>query len=187
MSTPMQSGSGKSGTKLPKGYKVGQIQQFTPEQMELLKQMMDNIGPESFISRLAAGDESLFTEMEAPAFKQFNEVQSQTASRFSGAGMGARGGSGFRNQMNQQTSDFAQGLQSKRMELRNQAIKDLQGMSHDLLNQRPYEQFAVKKQQKVPWWKQAYDLNQEMGDKVLSAYQGFSGGTPSQTQGAFQG
>jgi hypothetical protein len=134
-----------AGNKIPKGYQLGRIQNFTPEMMDLFKRMFSNVGPESYTSRLAQGDESLFEEMEAPAMKQFAGLQGNLASRFSGMGMGARRSSGFQNTANQASSDFAQQLQSRRQELQRGAIKDLHGMSTDLLSQRPYDQFLTKK------------------------------------------
>jgi hypothetical protein len=128
------------------GYKSGQMQNFTPEQMQLFQQMFGHLGPDSFLGRLASGDESGFDEMEAPAWRDFQAAQGQLASRFSGMGDGARKGSGFQNSANQASSDFASQLQSNRMNIRNQSIKDLLGMSNHLLNQRPHDNFLLEKQ-----------------------------------------
>ncbi len=147
---PGNNPTGGTGNKIPKGYSQGQIQQFTPEQMQLFSQMFSQVSPDSYTSRLAGGDESLFQEMEAPAMKQFSELQGGLASRFSGMGSGARRSSGFQNASNQASSDFAQSLQSRRQELQRNAIQDLMGMSNNLLGQRPYENFMVEKQQN-PW------------------------------------
>lgn len=141
-----------SGNKIPKGYEQGQLQQFTPEQMNLFKSLFGMVGPDSMTSKLASGDQSMFEQMEAPAMRQFGEMQGQLASRFSGMGMGGRRGSGFQNTMNQATSDFAQDLQSRRMDLQRQAIQDLMGMSTSLLGQKPQEKFLVEKQK--PWWQE---------------------------------
>lgn len=113
------------------------MQQFTPEQMQLFQQMFGHLGPDSFLGRLAGGDQEMFKEMEAPAWQQFQGLQGQMGSRFSGMGTGARRSSGFQNTANQASSDFAQALQSQRLGLQNQAIKDLMGMSNQLLGQRP--------------------------------------------------
>lgn len=134
-----------SGSKIPKGYKLGQIQQFTPEQMQLFQQMFGQVGPESFLSKLAGGDQSQFQQLEAPALRQFNELQGGIASRFSGMGAGARRSSGFQNEVTAAGQNFAEQLQSQRMNLQRQAIQDLQGMQRDLLSQRPYEQFLTEK------------------------------------------
>src|SRR5271156_1764295 len=103
MSYGMQSQSqgGMQGNKIPSGYKQARLQNFTPEQFELFQQLFSHLGPGSYLSRLAEGDESLFSEMEGPAMRQFQELQGDLASRFSGAGMGARKGSGFQNAANQ--------------------------------------------------------------------------------------
>lgn len=134
------------------GYKVGQLQQFTPEQMQLFQSLFGHLSPDSNLSRLASGDQSLFGEMEAPALRQFSELQGNLASRFSGMGMGARRSSGFQNTSNQAASSFAQDLQSRRQELQRQALMDLMGLSNTLLGQRPYEQFLYEK--KKPFWQQ---------------------------------
>lgn len=143
------------GNKVPKGYKAGQLQQFTPEQMQLFQSLFSQVAPGSYTSRLAGGDESLFQEMEAPALRQFAGLQGNIASRFSGmGGLGSRRSSGFQNTMNQAASEFAQDLQSKRQGLQRQAIMDLMGISSELLGQRPYEKFLVPKQQKPSFWQQ---------------------------------
>lgn len=140
-------GYGGQGDKIPSGYKKGTLQQFTPEQMQLFQQMFSHVGPGSYLGRLAGGDESLFKQMEGQGMKQFEQLQGQTASRFSGAGMGARRGSGFQNAVNQQTSDFAMNMQQQRQQLQQQAIMELMGLSGQLLGQKPYENFLVQKQQ----------------------------------------
>ncbi len=138
--------------KTPRGYSSGRMQNFTPEQMQLFQQMFGNVAPDSYTSRLAGGDQSLFEESERPALQQFSQLQGGLASRFSGMGTGARRSSGFQNTMNQATSDFASGLQSRRQELQRQAIKDLMGMSGELLSQKPQENFLVPKSK--PWWQE---------------------------------
>lgn len=121
------------------GMKVRQTPNFTPEQMRIFEQSQQNVSPDSYLARLAGGDESMFAEMEAPALKQFSGLQGNLASRFSGMGMGARHSSGFQNTMGAAASDFAQQLQSQRQNLQRQAIMDLSGLQNDLLNQRPYD------------------------------------------------
>ncbi len=141
--------TGKIGnTKTPSGYRSGQQAQFTPEQMQLFQQSFGQVSPESYTSRLAGGDQSLFEEMEAPALKQFSGLQGNIASRFSGQGMGGRRSSGFQNTMSSASQDFASQLQSQRQGLQRQAIQDLRGMTSDLLGQRPYQQWMTEKRQK---------------------------------------
>lgn len=145
---------GQPGDSIPKGYRAGQMQQFDPRQMELYNQGIDRLGPDSYLARLASGDPSLFEDMEAPAWRQFQEAQGGLASRFSDMGMGSRGGSGFKNAANQQSIDFATQLQSKRQELMRQALQDLHSMSQDLLNQRPNQKFLIQKQHKPSGFQQ---------------------------------
>lgn len=134
--------------KAPSGYKAFQMQNFTPEQMKLFNQLFSNVGPDSFLSKIAGGDEEAFNQMEAPAWRDFSGVQGNIASRFSGMGTGGRKSSGFQNTMTAAGSNFAQDLQSKRTDLKRQALLDLMGISNQLLNQKPYENFLVPKQKK---------------------------------------
>ena len=139
------------GDIVPKGYNKGQLSQFTPEQMQLFQQLFSNVSPDSYLSKLAGGDESSFQQIEAPAWRQFGQAQGQLGSRFSqlqpGA-MSAQRGSGFQNQAGQLGSDFAMDLASRRQQLQQQAIKDLMGLGHELLGQRPYDKFLAEKPQK---------------------------------------
>ncbi len=138
---------------VPKGYSKGQLNQFTPEQMQLFQQLFSNVGPESFLSRLGMGEEGGFEQAEAPAWKQFAQAQGELGSRFSqlapGA-MSAQKGSGFQNQAGQLGSDFAMNLASRRQDLQRQALMDLMGISQSLLGQRPYERGLFEKQQHQP-------------------------------------
>lgn len=136
---------------VPAGYQQGQLSNFTPEMMELFQRLFGNVSPDSYTGRLAQGDESLFNEIEAPALRQFSGLQGNIASRFSagGGGQGAlssRRSSGFQNTSNQAASNFAQELQARRQELQRNAIRDMHGMSIDLLGQRPYENYLLPKE-----------------------------------------
>jgi len=148
MSYGMGSPSGRSGNVIPKGYKQGQLQQFTPQQLQLFQQLFSQVSPGSSLSNLANGDQSTFDQMEAPAMRQFQGLQGQLSSRFSGMGSGARNSSGFQNSATAASSNFAQDLQSQRQSLQRQAIMDLMGISSNLLGQRPYEQFLLEKPKK---------------------------------------
>ena len=142
------------GDSIPKGYRGGQLNQFTPEQMGLFQQLFSHVGPESYLSRLSGGDQSAFAETEAPAQRQFQQQLGGIASRFSGMGTGGRHSSGFQNTTTAAASNFAQDLASRRHDMRRQAIQDLMGISSDLLGQRQYDKFLVEKQQKQNPWAQ---------------------------------
>ena len=143
---------GSTGDIIPKGYRKGQLQQFTPEQMDLFSQLFGHLGPDSFLSQLAGGDESMFEQMEAPAHRQFQGQLGQLASRFSGMGTGGRHSSGFQNTTTAAASNFSQDLAANRQNLQRQALMDLMGLSNNLLQQRPQEQFLAPKQQKSNQW-----------------------------------
>lgn len=147
-----QLGGATGGDKIPKGYALGQLQQFTPEQMNLFKQMFSQVSPDSYTGRLAAGDEDIFNQIEAPQFQQFNDILGGISSRFSQGGgqnsLSSRRSSGFQNMNTAAGSNFAQQLGSQRQQLQRQAIQDLMGMSESLLGQRPTERFLAQKPQK---------------------------------------
>lgn len=168
------------GNKIPSGYKAGRMQNFDSNQQQLFQQMFSHASPDSLTGKLAGGDQSAFEQMEAPAMRQFAGLQGNIASKFSGMGQGARNSSGFQNEMNQATSDFAQQLQSQRQQLQRQALQDLMGMSSTLLGQRPYENFMVKKQRKPSF------LQRLMGGAAPAAgglIGGFFGGPAGATAG----
>jgi hypothetical protein len=156
MNTPGQSNLRSPGNSAPplasapKGYTARQQQIFTPEQLNLFKGMFGQVSPESYLGRLAGGDQSQFEQLEAPALRQFAGLQGGIASRFSGGtgagSLGQRRSSGFYNAQNQAASDFAQQLQAQRMGLQQNAIRDLHTMSQQLLGARPFEQQLIEKQ-----------------------------------------
>jgi len=165
--------TGQIGNKTPKGTRVGQIAQFTPEQMQLFQQSFGQTSPDSYLSKLAAGDQDTFNQIEAPALRQFSALQGGLASRFSGQGMGARRSSGFQNTSNEQASNFAQELQANRQNLQRQAMMDLRGLTSELLNYRPYETFGYEKPKK-----QGFDWGGLLGG-IGGATAGFFAGGPS--------
>lgn len=144
--------SGAAGNIIPKGYKTGQLQQFTPEQMNLFKQSFAFADPSSQLYKQAMGSEEGFAPMEQRAMRDFQQFQGGLASRFSGLGLGGRHGSGFQNLATQGAQDFASSLAEKRQGLQRQALMDLMGISQNLLGQRPYEQFMIEKTHKPKWW-----------------------------------
>jgi hypothetical protein len=164
------------GVKRPHGYQPYGIQQYTPQQMRIFEGEEQYLSPDSYLGRLAGGDESIFNEIEEPALRQFNELQGNIASRFSGMGMGGRKSSGFQNTTNTALQDFASQLQAQRMNLRNQAIRDLMGFSNQFLNQRPVEKGFQKKDRSGGW-----------GEGVSTLFGGGPGLATGDTGGAIQG
>lgn len=131
----------------PSGTKVRRVQNYSPEQMKLFQQLFSHTGPDSYLNKLAMGDEDMFNQIEAPALRQFNSLQGNIASKFSGMGMGARRSSGFNNEINSAASNLAMDLQSQRQSLQRQAINDLMGFSNMLLGQKPYTTSLQQKSQ----------------------------------------
>ncbi len=166
---------GGGGDIIPKGYNKGQINNWNPEQSQIFKNSVKQVSPDSYTSRLAAGDQSLFEEMEAPANRQFNETLSGIADRFSQAGTGGRHSSAFQNATTAAGSNFIQDLQSRRGELQRNAIADLMGMSHQLLGERQYDKFIAEKPQKPNYWGQ---IGGALAGAIPGAIGGFMKGGP---------
>lgn len=135
-----------------------QLTNYTPQQQELFSSQFAGVNPNSYLGKLASGDQSTFEEMEAPAMRQFQGLQSGLASQFSGGmgqggrAMSARRGSGFYNTQNQAAMDFASQLQANRQNMRTQAIQGLHGMSMDLLNQKPFTYVEKQRREKSNWF-----------------------------------
>ena len=182
--TLSSTGSQMTGSMIPKGYKQGQLQQFTPEQMQLFQRLFSQISPDSYLSRLAGGDQESFAQMEAPAMRQFQDVLGGISSRFSGMGSGARKSSGFQNTVSTAASNFAQDLAARRHDLQRQALMDLMGISESLLSQRPYEKFLIEKQQKPSFMQQLLGAGLPAAGAIAG---GIFGGMPGAKLGATVG
>ena len=103
------------------------------------------------LSQMASGgNEDFWKQLEAPAMRQFGQLQGQLASRFSGLGTGARRSSGFQNAMGGAATDLAERLQSQRLGFQNQAIQQLLGLSNSLLG-RDTQAFIP---QQKPFWQE---------------------------------
>lgn len=171
-------GNAAGGDIIPKGYSKGQLQNYTPEQMNLFQQLFSQVNPNSQLSQLAGGDTSSFEQLEAPAMQQFQGLLSDVGNRYSqfapGA-MSAQRGSGFKQQLGAETSNFAQQLASNRMALQRQAMQDLLGISQGLLGSSPTSQFLIQKEHKPSAWGQALGV----GLPIAGAVAGGAFGGPA--------
>ena len=145
--------------------------------MKLFKNLFSFVGPDSFLSQLAQGDEGVFEDIEAPALRQFGELQGNIASRFSGMGSGGRKSSGFQNTINKAASSLAQDLQSQRQALQNQALQELMSFSGQLLGQSPYEQFLIKEQKKPGFFDQLVKYGAPVVGGLLGGPAGYGAGS----------
>jgi hypothetical protein len=169
--------SGATGNVLPKGYKTGQLQQFTPEQMALLKQSFAFTDPNGQLYKQAMGDESAFAPIEQRAMRDFQTFQGNWGSRFAGLGTGGAHSSGFRNLQTQGAQDFASSLAEQRNTLKRQALYDLMGISSTLLGQRPYEQFLIPKQKKPSIWEKILGIGLPAAGAIAGGF--IPGGGPA--------
>jgi hypothetical protein len=140
------SGTGYKQLNLPADPRIQQLFEMLMSGMEPgLKGGLD------FTSKLAqGGDENMWQTLEAPAHREFQQNQSQLASRFSGMGMGGRRSSGFNNASSEMNTDLAERLQANRIGLQRSAVHDLLGMSQSLLGTNLGDSMLIPK--KKPWW-----------------------------------
>lgn len=157
---------GATGALSPRqsGYDIVQAPRYSQDKMRQMEELRGIIEPGykqglGDMSRLAGGDQSYFEQLEAPAMRQFGELQGNIASRFSqggdlgagGAGsMGARHSSGFQNTMSGQASNLAERLMGQRMGLQQNALSQLSGLYSEL-TQDPYEMYIEEKKRRNGW------------------------------------
>jgi len=135
--------------KTPKGYNAYSQPTMDPTTAGLHEQMTKQIGTGAstgldWLNKVAGGSDEAFKDLEAPAFRQFEGSMGQLGSRFSGMGTGGTKSSGFRLAAGGMASDLAQDLQSKRMAMQSDAVKQLMGMSTNLM-QTPTAQYGLSK------------------------------------------
>jgi hypothetical protein len=129
------------------------------------------------LSDIAGGDQSKFAELEAPARRQFEQDQSQIASRFSGMGSGARRSSGHMNAQSGAAVDLAERLQGQRLGLQQNAWKQLLGIHSDLMANPTHESFLQKEKQ--PEWHKWAGASLPWLGAAGGAGLGFLGGGPA--------
>lgn len=166
----------RRGDNVPKGFRAGEVQQFDKQQTGLYNQRSNDIGPSSYLNRLASGDESAYSEMENPAYQQFQDQINGLGSRFGGFDQG-----GGRN-VSQGANDFGMRIRSQRMNMRNQALHSLFSYSQSLLGQRSKDRFLYEKQPK-----KGNNLTGYIGAGAGAIGGGYLGGPEGAIQGANAG
>lgn len=152
MSTP--SVSSLKGT----GYNQVQIPKLSREQQQLFSQVFGAAqgGIGSAVGQLGqmagGGNEESWKQLEAPALRQFGQLQGNIASRFSGMGSGARRSSGFQNATNEAGVDLAERLQSQRMGFQQSAIQQLLGLYGNLMGTQTSDTAFLPR--KKPFWQE---------------------------------
>lgn len=145
--------SGSMRDIVPKGYRLGQLQKFNPQQMELFGQLFSHLGPESFLSKLASGDQSAFAPAEEQSWRDYQGALGEMNEGLTG--MGASKSSGGNLMKTQAAMDFARALKMQRHDLQTQALRELFQMSDMLLGQEPaHRGFYEKGPKKPSFWEQ---------------------------------
>lgn len=163
---------GNSAFKTPKGYRPYSMPTMTPESMNLWKDLIQRSGGGAIsgtdlLNRIASGDESAFEMLEKPAYSAFNRLSGDIASKFSGAGMGARQSSGFRSAMTGEAGNLAEQLASNRLGLQLGASERLQDLFKSLLSQQPYQTALSEKSKKKSWLDKFLGIGAPIGGSIL--------------------
>lgn len=190
MSSSM-SGYAGYGTK-PKipGYNIIATPTMDPRTTEYRQRLLDNSQPGldagvKRLSALAAGDQSQFDALEKPAFEDFQRGLGMIGSRYAGTGSGqmsARGSSAFQNETTGAAGDLAAKLQAQRMDIQNNALSELRGISQDILGSSPYEYGLQPKKKKRKWWQTGIDAAVTGGGAVLGGFLGGPAGAAAGLQ-----
>jgi len=147
-STPAGQAAGSSSIS---GYKLRQLPNFTPQQMQMFQSLLGHsqqgvTGGVDYLSGLAGGNEDAFARAEAPAYRAFDKSIGQLGSRF--AGLGAIDSSAFQNAAAGASRELGENLGAQRNQLQQNAIDRLLGLSGNLLGQRPYENILQQQKPK---------------------------------------
>jgi len=174
------------GNKTPENSYITAQPTMSPEQMQYYYQQLGAMQPAMMdvygqLGKAARGDESYYKQLEAPAFREFEGAMGQLGSRFAGMGTGGTRSSGFRLAAGGMAQDLAERLQSQRMTLRQQAIRDLVAMSSDLMHQQPYQYAVAREKPKPKWWQTALGIGLPIAGAVAG---GAFGGPVGATMGA---
>ncbi len=148
MSLPTGNASGLKGT----GFNLVRTGSKDPMQQDIASRLYGGSkqgisSGTDWLSKIAGGDEATFDKMEAPAFRQFGEMQGNLASRFSGLGSGTRRSGAFQRASQGQSTDLAERLQSNRMGLQQSAVSQLNNIASMLLGQQNFENNLIPKKQ----------------------------------------
>jgi len=143
-------------SSVPKGYQSFSIPNKSSQQMDLFNSGASTLQQgfpqmlQQMMQMAQGGTPEQWEQLEAPAMRQFGQLQGSMASRFSGMGSGGRHSSGFQNSMSGAGADLAERLQSNRLGLQNQATSQLMQLYENLMGQDMQKTGLVKKQK--PWW-----------------------------------
>ena len=143
--------------RAPTGYNMVQLPRMSTQQMQRQQERLGQLGPQAgmaqdLLSKLALGDESAYSKMEAPALRAFQEkIIPQLSEQFGSGGM--LRSSAFANAAAGAGTDLAERLGAQRAGIQQNALKNLLGLEQSLLSQSPYEfGLAQKPEKKKKWW-----------------------------------
>jgi hypothetical protein len=145
--------SGLTGDKAKQGstYNKGQLQGLDQliqsikggmggPQQDITQQQGFQQGNDFFNSLF--NDPEFFNKFEAPAMRQFDELQGDIGNRFAGMGSGSTGSTGFRNVMAREGQNLSSNLAAQRGQMQQGAIPQMLGYA-----QQPVSNWMTQMQQ----------------------------------------
>ena len=158
------------------GYNQISLPTKNSDQMEIFRRLMggSSEGVDSSLSQISklagGGSPELWQQLEAPAMRQFGELQGNIASRFSGMGTGARRSSGFQNATTSAASELAERLQGQRLGLQQNAQSQLLDLYQNLLGHNMQENMLIPK--KKSGWQTFFEGLGQIGGNAAGTFGG---------------
>jgi hypothetical protein len=135
------------------GYKSIYSPLKSPQQMDVFRQLLGGArgGIDPILEQLrglaGGGNEEMWSQLEAPALRQFQQLQGGIGARFSGLGSGAQSSSAFQHAQTGGAQELAERLQSQRLGLQQGAQDRLLALVEQLLGMTLGERALIPKKQ----------------------------------------
>ncbi len=145
---------GKMGSTYNKGQQsliddiVGQVKGMGQQQGDITQNPQFQQGQDWLGSLF--NDPEFFNKFEAPAMRQFDELQGDIGNRFAGMGSGSTGSTGFRNVLAREGQNLATNLSAQRGQMQQQGANQALGYAQQpFSNYQSMLQNALKPTQNV--------------------------------------
>lgn len=138
--------------KAPSGYEIANVQQYTPETLNLYNKLLSSVSgsylPSGIgkLGKLAAGDEAAFSQVEKPYYSALQKALGQSAGRFSQYGTGA-----FQQAQAGAGQSLRENLAAQRQQISMNALQSLLGLSQSIFSNQPYENVLVPEKERSSW------------------------------------
>lgn len=145
---------------IPKGYELFSVPTRGGQSADIYSQIAGSMkgGLPDILQNLlgmARGDSGMFSAMEKPAMRQFEEqIAPGIANRYAGSGIGAS--SGMQNSLASAGKNLAEDLQAQRSAMMERSMSRVLALGDMLLSNPDMQQGLVRKQ--PAWWQQGLGM-----------------------------